>query len=114
MTYNDTNLYDFMARFHKPPIRNKNISEMKIFEILTNEDENIKNFLRTYNEEKYYHWHKFQRVDKPDAYTYEEFWHAIGLIRATNRIYIILNDTKFSFKIPNFLLEKLHFIDLHL
>lgn len=77
-------------------------------------DKEIKAFLYEHTEEKYYHWHKFHRIQKPEKYSYEDFWQVITFLRGSGKIQLSLWESEFSFNIPNFLLKKLHGIDLHL
>lgn len=111
LTYTDTYKYIHMARFHKSPKQKKDV---KILKIITDNDWEIQNFLRENIENSYYHWNKFQRIQKPKKYSHEELWQALKFIRSQNNFKFTLQDEVFYFRVPNFLLEQLHYIDLHL
>lgn len=102
-----------MARFHKPP-KSNNDTNIALANILIDNNDDIEKFLYEHTERKYYPWHKFQRISKPEKYTHEDLWYAVKILRSRGQVQISFWNEKFSFKIPNFLLEKLHFIDLHL
>ena len=76
-----------MARFHKPP---KHKNSPLFANIIMDNDKEIKAFLYEHTEENYYHWHKFHRIQKPEKYSYEDFWQAITFLRSSGKIRLSL------------------------
>lgn len=76
-----------MARFHKPP-KSNNDTNIALANILIDNNDDIEKFLYEHTERKYYLWHKFQRISKPEKYTHEDLWYAVKILRSRGQVQI--------------------------